>query len=81
MNNTIIGENVYIKKAIISNDCVIENDVSINEEGIETPEYVSTRICSQDLSLIAPKVKINKNVKIGKLSMINSSIKAKEGQR
>lgn len=81
MNNTVIGENVYIKKAIIGNDCIIENDVSINEDGIETPEYVSTRICSQDLSLIAPKVKIYKNVKIGKLSMINASIKAKEGQR
>lgn len=81
MNNTVIGENVYIKKAIIGNDCIIENDVSINEDGIETPEYVSTRICSQDLSLIAPKVKIYKNIKIGKLSMINASIKAKEGQR
>ena len=81
MNNTVIGDNVYIKKAIVGNDCIIENDVSINEEGVETPEYVTTKICSHDISVIAPKVKLHANVKVGKLSMISTSIKpAKEGQ-
>ncbi len=81
MNNTIIGENVYINKAIIGNDCVIENEATINEEGVETPDYVSTKICSNGISLISPCVKIHKRMKIGKHSMITTSIRpSKEGQ-
>lgn len=82
MNNTVIGENVYINKAIIGNDCVIKNNVSINEEGVQTPEYESKKICSNGISLIAPNVVLDKNVKIGKLSMVTTSIKEnKEGEQ
>lgn len=79
MNNTIIGDNVYLNKVIIGNDCVIGNDVSINEEGVETLEYLNTKICSDDISLIAPNVKITNGVKIGKLSMVCKSIKNNKG--
>lgn len=74
MNNTTIGDNVYLNKVIVGNDCIIEDDVSINEEGVETPKYTNTKICSDGISLIAPNIRIAKNKKIGKLSMVNSSI-------
>ncbi len=78
MDNTVIGENVYINKAIVGQNCIINSNVTINETGVETPEYVSTKICSHDISLISPNIEIGKNVKIGKLSMVTSSIESKE---
>ncbi len=74
MNNTVIKDNVYINKAIIGNDCLIEKNVSINQKGVETPEYEAKKICSNDISLIAPNVQLAKNVKIGKMSMVTTSI-------
>lgn len=75
MNNAVIGDNVIINKAVIGDDAVIANDVRINSRGVDTPEYVNTKICSHDLSLIGTNVKIGKGVKIGKLSMITKDIK------
>ena len=75
MNNVVIGDNVIINKAVIGDDAVINNDVRINTRGVDTPEYVNTKICSHDLSLIGTNVKIGKGVKIGKLSMITKDIK------
>lgn len=75
MNNVVIGDNVIINKAVIGDDAVIGNDVRINTRGVDTPEYVNTKICSHDLSLIGTNVKIGKGVKIGKLSMITKDIK------
>ena len=67
--------NVIINKAVIGDGAVINNDVRINTRGVETPEYVNTKICSNDLSLIGTNVVIGKGVKIGKHSMINKNIK------
>ena len=75
MNNVVIGDNVIINNAVIGDDAVISNDVRINTRGVETPEYVNTKICSNDLSLIGTGVVIGKGVKIGKLSMITKNIK------
>ncbi len=75
MDNTIIKDNCYLNKVIVGNNCIIENDVSINEKGVETIEYQNTKICSNDISLIAPEVYICEKTKIGKLSMIETSIK------
>ena len=54
---------------------MICNDVRINTRGLETPEYVNTKICSNDLSLIGCNVVVGKGAKIGKLSMITKNIK------
>ena len=75
MNNVVIGDNVIINNAVVGDDAVISNDVRINTRGVETPEYVNTKICSNDLSLIGTGVVIGKGVKIGKLSMITKNIK------
>ncbi len=75
MNNAIIKDNVIINKAIVGDGAIIGNNVRINTRGVETPEYVNTKICSNDLSLIGPNVTIGNNVKIGKLSMITKDIK------
>ena len=75
MNNVVIGDNVIINKAVIGDDAVIGNNVRINSRGVDTPQYVNTKICSHDLSLIGTNVKIGNGVKIGKLSMITKDIK------
>lgn len=75
MNNVEIKDNVIINKAIIGDGAIINNNVRINTRGVETPEYVNSKICSNDLSLIGPNVVIGKDVKIGKLSMITKDIK------
>ena len=75
MNDVIIGDNVIINKAVIGDGAVIGNDVRINTRGVDTPEYVNTKICSNDLSLIGTGVVIGKGVKIGKHSMITKNIK------
>lgn len=75
MNNVVIGDNVIINKAVIGDDAVIESNVRINTRGVDTPQYVNTKICSHDLSLIGTNVRIGKGVKIGKLSMITKDIK------
>lgn len=75
MNNVVIGDNVIINNAVIGDDAVIENNVRINSKGVDTPEYVNTKICSNGLSLIGTNVRIGKGVKIGKLSMITKNIK------
>ena len=75
MNNVVIGDNVIINKAVIGDDAIIGNDVRINSRGVDTPEYVNTKICSHDLSLIGTGVSIADGVKIGKLSMITKDIK------
>lgn len=75
MNNVEIGDNVIINKAIIGDGAIIKNGVRINTRGVDTPEYVNTKICSHDLSLVGPLVIIGNNVKIGKLSMITKNLK------
>lgn len=75
MNDVVIGDNVIINKAVIGDGAIINNDVRINTRGIDTPEYVNTKICSNDLSLIGTGVVIGKGVKIGKHSMITENIK------
>lgn len=75
MNNVVIGDNVIINNAVIGDDAVIENNVRINSKGVDTPEYVNTKICSNGLSLIGTNVRVGKGVKIGKLSMITKNIK------
>lgn len=75
MNNVVIGDNVIINNAVIGDDAIISNDVRINTRGLETPEYVNTKICSNDLSLIGCNVTLGKGVKVGKLSMITKNIK------
>ena len=75
MNDVTIGDNVIINKAVIGDGAVINDGVRINTRGVETPEYVNTKICSNDLSLIGTNVVIGKNVKIGKHSMIVEDIK------
>ena len=75
MNNVVIGDNVIINNAVIGDDAVIENNVRINSKGVDTPEYVNTKICSNGLSLIGTGVKVGKGVKIGKHSMITKNIK------
>ena len=75
MNNVEIGDNVIINKAIIGDGAIIKNGVRINTRGVDTPEYVNTKICSHDLSLVGPRVIIGNNVKIGKLSMITKNLK------
>lgn len=75
MNNVVIGDNVIINKAVIGDDTTIGDDVRINTRGVETPEYVNTKICSDDLSLIGTGINIGNGVKIGKLSMITKDIK------
>ena len=75
MNNVVIGDNVIINKAVIGDDTTIGDDVRINTRGVETPEFVNTKICSDDLSLIGTGINIGNGVKIGKLSMITKDIK------
>ena len=75
MNDVVIGDNVIINKAVIGDGAIINNDVRINTKGVDTPEYVNTKICSNDLSLIGTGVVIGKGVKIGKHSMITKDIK------
>lgn len=75
MNNVTIGDDVIIYKAVIGDNATIGNHVRINTRGVDTPEYVNTKICSNDLSLIGTDVTIGNNVKIGKHSMITKSIK------
>ena len=75
MNDVTIGDNVVINKAIIGDGAIIDNNVKINAKGVETPQYVNTKICSNDISLIGCNVHIAKNVKIGKLSMVVNDIK------
>lgn len=75
MNNVVIGDNVIINKCVVGDNTIIGNDVRINTRGIETPEYVNTKICSDDLSLIGTDIKIGDGAKIGKLSMITKNIK------
>ena len=75
MNNVVIGDNVIINNAVVGDDAIISNDVRINTRGLETPEYVNTKICSNDLSLIGCNVTLGKGVKVGKLSMITKNIK------
>jgi glucose-1-phosphate adenylyltransferase len=75
MNNVVIGDNVIINNAVVGDDAIIENNVRINSKGVDTPEYVNTKICSNGLSLIGTGVKVGKGVKIGKHSMITKNIK------
>ena len=73
--DVVIGDNVIINKAVIGDGAIISDNVRINTRGVETPEYVNTKICSNDLSLIGTNVVIGKGVKIGKHSMIVEDIK------
>ena len=75
MNDVEIGDNVTINKAIVGDGAIIENNVKINTKGVETPQYVNTKICTNDISLIGCNVRIGKGNKIGKLSMVVSDIK------
>ena len=75
MNDVVIGDNVIINKAVVGDGAVISNDVRINTRGVDTPQYVNTKICSNDISLIGTNVVIGKGVKIGKHSMIVEDIK------
>ena len=75
MNDIVIGDNVIINKAVVGDGAVISNDVRINTRGVDTPQYVNTKICSNDISLIGTNVVIGKGVKIGKHSMIVEDIK------
>ncbi|MBO5505691.1 MAG: glucose-1-phosphate adenylyltransferase [Clostridia bacterium] len=72
-----IGRDAVIKKAIVGTGAVIGKNVKIGTEEIGAIEdFVNTKICAADITLVAPEVKIKDDVAIAKNSMVTKSIKA-----
>ena len=57
-----------------SGACVDENAVIGSGDADAVNDYYNTKICSDDITLIAPEVKIGKGVKIGKCSMVTENV-------
>ena len=72
-----ISRDAVIKKAIVGTGAVIGKNVKIGTEEIGAIEdFVNTKICAADITLVAPEVKIKDDVAIAKNSMVTKSIKA-----
>ncbi|MBO5136369.1 MAG: glucose-1-phosphate adenylyltransferase [Clostridia bacterium] len=72
-----ISRDAVIKKAIVGTGAVIGKNVRIGTEEIGAMEdFVNTKICAADITLVAPEVKIKDGVAIAKNSMVTKSIKA-----
>ncbi len=72
-----IGRDAVIKKAIVGTGAVIGKNVKIGTEEIGAMEdFINTKICAADITLVAPEVKIKDGVAIAKNSMVTKSIKA-----
>ena len=72
-----IGRDAVVKKAIVGTGAVIGKNVKIGTEEIGAMEdFVNTKICAADITLIAPEVKIKDGAIIAKNSMVTKSIKA-----
>ena len=72
-----ISRDAVIKKAIVGTGAVIGKNVKIGtEETGAMEDFVNTKICGADITLIAPEVKIKDGAIIAKNSMVTKSIKA-----
>ena len=70
-----VKKGAVVSKAMIgSGACVDENAVIGSGDADAVNDYYNTKICSDDITLIAPEVKIGKGVKIGKCSMVTENV-------
>ena len=63
----MLGTNAYID----------ENAVIGSDDSDAVVDFHNTKICSDDITLIGPDVLIDKNVKIGRCSMVTRNVKNK----
>lgn len=72
---TVIGKGAVINKAIIGSDAVIGDNAEIGSSADEANrEYYNTKICSDDITLIGPDVKIGNENKVGTCCMVTADI-------
>lgn len=71
----VIGKGAVINKAIIGSDAVIGDNAEIGSSADEANrEYYNTKICSDDITLIGPDVKIGNENKVGTCCMVTADI-------
>lgn len=70
-----IKKGAVVSKAMIgSGACIDENAVIGSDDADAVNDYYNTKICSDDITLIAPEVTIGKGAKIGKCSMVTENV-------
>lgn len=71
----VIGKGAVINKAIIGSGAVIGDNAEIGSSADgANREYYNTKICSDDITLIGPEVKIGSENKIGTCCMVTADI-------
>lgn len=71
----VIGKGAVINKAIIGSEAVIGDNAEIGSSADEANrEYYNTKICSDDITLIGPDVKIGSENKVGTCCMVTADI-------
>lgn len=72
---TVVKKNAVVYKSLIGTNAVIGENCRIgsNDESANT-EYVNEKICSDDITLIAPEVEIGRGVKVAGNSMVVDNI-------
>ena len=76
MPGATIGKGVVVYKSIISSGVTIEDKAVIGSmEDTADKDYVNTKICSNDITLIGPDVIIGGGKKIAVNSMVIEDVK------
>ncbi len=73
-----IGKNAVVTKAMIGSEAYISENAEIGSNAEEAVEdFVNTKICSDDITLIGPGVFVDNAIKVASCSMVTRNIKDK----
>ena len=71
-----IKKDAVVKKAMVGTNALISEGAVIGSADSDAiTEFLNTKICSDDITLIAPEVVIGEGVKVGVCSMVTQNIK------
>lgn len=71
----VIKNGAVVYKSLIGSNCIIGEDARIgSDDESANKEFLNEKICSDDITLLAPEVEIGDGVKIARNSMVVSNI-------
>ncbi|MBO4941066.1 MAG: glucose-1-phosphate adenylyltransferase [Clostridia bacterium] len=80
--DSYIGKNAIVNKAMIGTDAYIAENSEIGSVADDAnKDFVNTKICSDDITLIGPNVSIAEGIKVAGCSMVTRNIKKTSAEK
>ena len=75
---SVVKKGAVVKKAMLGTNAYVSENAVIGSDDIDAVlDFHNTKICSDDITLIGPNVLVDKDIKIGRCSMVTRNVKNK----